>query len=88
MITVLSMVACLLAMASNWFAATRKMWLCYVLGAGAGVFYMALNIVIAMRGELGVALLVLPSAWLVITCMLGLYGLRPAITPKEEPCTK
>lgn len=77
-INVLALLTCVLAMISQWLVAHVKLKAVYVLGILNGALFVALNALIAAEqpAQAGVALLVIPSAWMILTSTLGLCRLR------------
>ncbi len=75
MITALSLVGCTLAMISSWFVAHGRLKPVYVIGIALNLCFIAINALLAMGGESGVLLLTVPSAWGIVTSILGLRRL-------------
>src|SRR5687768_1975234 len=77
MINVLALTTCTLAMVSQWLVAHVKLKAVYVLGMVNGSLFVLLNTLLAVEatGQAAVALLVIPSAWMIFTSALGLHRL-------------
>ncbi|MEQ8788708.1 MAG: hypothetical protein RIC55_20525 [Pirellulaceae bacterium] len=78
MINTLSTTACVVAMLSNYLLARGRLKAVYCLSIVNGVIFIALNLSIALSGadQFGMAMLVVPSAWMVVTALLGLRRLH------------
>lgn len=86
MITVLSMIACILAMVTNWFLARGMLKIVYLLSIVHGSCFVVLNALLALSSneQAGVAALIIPSAWMIVTSLLGLRRLQAAKGAKEQ----
>jgi hypothetical protein len=78
MINILATTTCVLAMTNHWLVAHVKLKAVYILGIVNGLLFVLLNALIAAEGsaQIGVALLVIPSGWMVFTSGLGLWRLH------------
>jgi hypothetical protein len=76
MISVLSVLACVLAMTCSFLVARGKLRAVYLLGIVNGLVYCLLNALLAASGQPFVLFLMVPSAWGVAMSVLGLLRLR------------
>ena len=76
MITTLSITSCLMSMLISWLVALGKLRLVYMLTIINGCLFVGLNGMLALPpGQEGVAILIIPSAWMILTACVGLLRL-------------
>ncbi len=76
MITTLSLTSCLMSMLISWLVALGKLRVVYVLTIINGCLFVLLNGILALTpGHEGVAVLMIPSAWMIVTACVGLFRL-------------
>jgi hypothetical protein len=63
-------------MLNSFLMARGRLRAVYVVGIACGLTYVVINLRLAADGQCGVLFLVIPSAWGVLMCVLGLRRLR------------
>lgn len=78
MINVVSVIACLLTMISSYLVAQGRLKAVYLIGVINGSLYVILNAAIAFAdpSQVGVIVLIIPSAWGVAMAVVGLRRLQ------------
>ncbi len=78
MINLLSLIACILGMISGTTCAIGWWRSTYILGIINGFIFCGLNGMIAAASpdHFGVALMIIPSAWMIVTSIFGLLRLK------------
>jgi uncharacterized membrane protein len=82
-VNVLSIAASVLGMSASVFCAYGKLKEVYLLSIVNGFIFIALNASIALSapGQTGVALMIVPSVWMIVTAVYGLHRLKRKETP-------
>jgi hypothetical protein len=78
MISILGVLTCVSSMVTQWLMAKVKLRGVYAMGILNGVLFTLLNGLMAMETpeNLGVAALIVPSAWMIATSAIGLMRIH------------